>query len=547
VRKIAAAAGGHSLHRLLAAGCARIRYASAFPFGAGWQWEDLPLSDGSPPALSASRKGRRCCSWRPSRPLTSWNGNSWLTPQLPVIHGCTILSFERLAHFIFAALGKPSPDMLDDEGRVMVLRGLLAKKRNDLKLFRASARLTGFARQLSLVLRELQRHQQTPESLRDLAARVRDNQGLACKLHDLAALLQHYLDWLKAHQLQDADCLLAAATEALGYPKAEIRSGVEGQVSRGEGRESPKVRSPKSEVPEHATRTATRLPPLRSLGRWFRRDFTSELELLAALLPYCDNATVTFCLRPGAQREAFLAVKLVVVRKSFEDCRKRLGGLPDADAAVEVLPRHPTQSRFINNPVLAHLERHWSDPQPYPSPLSPLSPRERAGVRGGFGFPISVFLRISDSDFGFPPPSPRPSPEGRGRIVLSRPPNRALVERPRIRILGLGTSDFLRPSEFGLRPSDSPSAAPPRFRTSDFGLSTPRYVSSPAPIPMPRSRSPPARSCATSGPVAGSGMSPSSCANWKPATSPCSASSHAMKSLSSSTAANPSPITPSPS
>ena len=61
-----------------------------------------------------------------------------------------ILSFERLAYFVFARLGKALPEMLDEEGRVMVLRALLAKKRNELKLFRASARLTGFAQQLSL-------------------------------------------------------------------------------------------------------------------------------------------------------------------------------------------------------------------------------------------------------------------------------------------------------------------------------------------------------------------------------------------------------------
>ncbi|MBW8865707.1 MAG: hypothetical protein JF609_12470, partial [Verrucomicrobia bacterium] len=67
-----------------------------------------------------------------------------------------ILSFERLAGFIFDQLRRPAPRLLDEEGRVMVLRGLLARKREDLKLFRASARLTGFAQQLNLVLRELQ-------------------------------------------------------------------------------------------------------------------------------------------------------------------------------------------------------------------------------------------------------------------------------------------------------------------------------------------------------------------------------------------------------
>ena len=69
-----------------------------------------------------------------------------------------ILSFERLARFVFEQCQQAPPRMLDEEGRLMVLRALLAKKRDQLKLFRASARLTGFARQLSLALRELQSH-----------------------------------------------------------------------------------------------------------------------------------------------------------------------------------------------------------------------------------------------------------------------------------------------------------------------------------------------------------------------------------------------------
>ena len=76
----------------------------------------------------------------------------------------------------------------------MVLRGLLARKRDQLKLFRASARLTGFAQQLSAALRELQRHQMTPETLVELAGKFRPGEGLTHKLEDLARLLQDVHD-----------------------------------------------------------------------------------------------------------------------------------------------------------------------------------------------------------------------------------------------------------------------------------------------------------------------------------------------------------------
>ena len=59
--------------------------------------------------------------------------------------------------------------LLNDEGRLMVLRALLARKAPQLKLLRATARLPGLAQQLSLLLRELQRHQLSEGRLLKLA------------------------------------------------------------------------------------------------------------------------------------------------------------------------------------------------------------------------------------------------------------------------------------------------------------------------------------------------------------------------------------------
>ena len=33
--------------------------------------------------------------------------------------------------------------------------------------------------------------------------------------------------------------------------------------------------------------------------------------------------------------------------------------------SVETLSRHPSRTRFLNNPVLQHLEKFWAEPQPY--------------------------------------------------------------------------------------------------------------------------------------------------------------------------------------
>jgi ATP-dependent helicase/nuclease subunit B len=233
-----------------------------------------------------------------------------------------ILSFERLARFIFDQLGQPPPKMLDEEGRLMVLRVLLAKKRDDLKLFRASARLTGFAQQLSLVLRELQRHQITPEALRKLAADAPDSGGLPLKLHDLALLLESYSAWLQEHQLQDVDCLMAAATSLL------------------------KVKSGKSKL------------EIESL--WldgFAELSAQELDLLSALVPSCQQATLAFCLDPEAEANSWIS-HWAGVRKAVEECRKQLASATGTTISIVPLPRRPNETRF-SAPLLSQVEESW--------------------------------------------------------------------------------------------------------------------------------------------------------------------------------------------
>src|SRR5580693_8438516 len=88
------------------------------------------------------------------------------------LHGYTrlqIVSFERLAHFVLNQLGVAPPELLSEEGRLMVLRALLLRHAEELKLFRQSAGRPGFAQELGLLLNELQQHQLSPARLRAFA------------------------------------------------------------------------------------------------------------------------------------------------------------------------------------------------------------------------------------------------------------------------------------------------------------------------------------------------------------------------------------------
>jgi ATP-dependent helicase/nuclease subunit B len=247
-----------------------------------------------------------------------------------------ILSFDRLARFALEKLAVTPPGQLNDEGRVMVLRALLLRYERELKLFRRSARRPGFAQQLSRLLGELQQHQFTPARLRSLTARLVDQRELRDKLHDLALLGDAYARWLDGHELQDANHLLDFATAALRQPPRMPDSGLQIQKLWLDG---------------------------------FAEMTPQELDLLAALLPHCEDATLAFCLEAPVETEAghsWLSVWSAVAR-TYQQCRQRLEALSGGNLHVDWLERDARKSRFAGNLELAGLEKKWARSRRSPS------------------------------------------------------------------------------------------------------------------------------------------------------------------------------------
>jgi ATP-dependent helicase/nuclease subunit B len=241
-----------------------------------------------------------------------------------------IFSFDRLAQFIFEKLIVVPPELLNDEGRVMILRALLMRHERDLKLFSKSARRPGFAQQLSQLLGELQQHQFTPAKLRALAQRENLRRELRDKLYDLALLHENYSQWLTENKLQDANYLLDFATTAL----------------------------------RETQNSKLKIHNLFLDG--FAEMTPQEMDLLAAILPHCENATLAFCLdEPGKKENSWLSI-WNVVGKSYQQCRQRIESLPDCKIAIEILPRDSGKNRFTRNSELARLEANWSNPTQNP-------------------------------------------------------------------------------------------------------------------------------------------------------------------------------------
>ncbi len=252
-----------------------------------------------------------------------------------------ILSFDRLAQFIFEKLNVAPPKLLSAEGRLMVLRALLRQHETELKLFSGSARRIGFAQELGNLLAELQRHQFGPAKLRTLAANEKLRRELRDKLHDLALLSEKYADWLRNHQLQDANNVLDFATEAL-----------------------------RDKIPNSQFST------LNFSALWldgFAEMTPQELALLTAIMPFCGRATLAFCLETEpTPTESWLSI-WSAIGKTFQRCRDQIANLPGCDVVTEILKREPGKNRFVPDSMLSTLEAGWAltnqqaesgDPQP---------------------------------------------------------------------------------------------------------------------------------------------------------------------------------------
>ncbi|MBL9169296.1 MAG: PD-(D/E)XK nuclease family protein [Verrucomicrobiales bacterium] len=264
---------------------------------------------------------------------------------LPGIGGYTrlqILSFERLAELMLENLQGAPPRLLEEEGRLMVLRALLMEKQSELKIFHATARLPGFARQLSVLLRECQRSQVTSKRLQDLAAKVQGTGALALKLSDLALLLAAYREWLDGQGLQDATSLLDLAAEELG---ALSRPGLSAEDA---------AQSSHSGLPVGDT--------LQLGGIWldgFAEMTGQELELLASIVPLSQQTTLAFCLDHQPQEDPSWLSTWSVVGQTYRRCWQRLSGIPGIELMTELLERRPTVGRFRQCTVLRHLEENW--------------------------------------------------------------------------------------------------------------------------------------------------------------------------------------------
>ncbi len=107
-----------------------------------------------------------------------------------------IVSFPRLAYRVFDEVGDPCRTLLEDSGKRMVIRRVLARNRQDLDIFRGSVKKSGFIGEAKSMLSELIQYQIRPEDLSKAIQAAGEETTLGRKLSDISKLYQGFLDHL---------------------------------------------------------------------------------------------------------------------------------------------------------------------------------------------------------------------------------------------------------------------------------------------------------------------------------------------------------------
>lgn len=317
----------------------RVRFLLG-PAGCGKTYQCL---DEARAALRANPEGPPLLFLAPKQATFQLERQVLAGAEVPGYTRLHILSFERLAERILRRCAAPAPPLLTEGGRVMVLRALLARNASELSVFRATARLPGFARQLSEAVRELEQHNVEPERLREVAAQIDRRSRLRGKLLDLAAMATRYREWLAQRRLEDPTRLLRLAREA-----AEASA----PASRGSPGPAPMPRPVDPWFAELWLDGFAEMTP-------------AELDLVAAVIPRCGRATLAFCVESPSPTPGEWLSPWSLVGRTQTALRDRLARNRSLDLSNVCLSDPASPTRFSTSPTLRHLERYWMSPRPF--------------------------------------------------------------------------------------------------------------------------------------------------------------------------------------
>ncbi len=235
-----------------------------------------------------------------------------------------ILSFLRFAYRVFEEVGGNDYPILEDTGKSMVIRRVVAEKKRELILFGASVRKTGFINELKSLLSELYQYNIKPEDFKKMLLVSEKKPVLKAKLKDILTIYEGFAAFMKERYITAEEVLVA-------------------------------------------------LNVVLDQSEWLRNSvvcldgFTGftpcQNELLAKMMRYAKKVLVTVTIDPREELTGSLSEHQLfgLSRKTIKklySIAEETGTRIDPPVYVEELSGSRVPYRFVNSPALASLEHN---------------------------------------------------------------------------------------------------------------------------------------------------------------------------------------------
>lgn len=126
-----------------------------------------------------------------------------------------VLSFERLAHRVFAEVGGEQRRILEDTGKNLILRRLAEEKKDELTILGGNLKKLGYISEVKSLISEFTQYRVEPRQLEQMMEQNRDNPQLYYKLKDMKLIYESFREYL-ADTYLTAEELLEALEKTVG-------------------------------------------------------------------------------------------------------------------------------------------------------------------------------------------------------------------------------------------------------------------------------------------------------------------------------------------
>lgn len=127
--------------------------------------------------------------------------------QLEGIMRAEVLSFTRLAYKVFNEVGGLKKTPINEIGKNMVIKNILETSKEDLKVYKNTAKQEGFVSKLEELICEFKQQDLTPTALMLGTEEIQEESILKMKLHDIALIYSKFENYLENRYVDNEDHL----------------------------------------------------------------------------------------------------------------------------------------------------------------------------------------------------------------------------------------------------------------------------------------------------------------------------------------------------